>query len=226
VVRRHCVLAMPFERADHFHDGKSFMICDRSGQANHGALHGVKPAGGQAGMALEFDGPEHFVECPDHPSLNPVGAITVCAWLRQRSVVNPNRIDDVVSKEEWGGGTGRGYSLRLDEGRPTVNFGNGPDWLWVHAPQSPVLDTWFHLAAIFDGQNLVLLVNGVEVGVQPTTKTISVSPQPLRIGRGPFDQNRRFHGLIDELAVFDMALTAADLQAIIDIGRAGKSLAE
>ncbi len=226
VVRRHCVLAMPLERSDHFHNGKSFMICDRSGQANHGALHGVKPATGKAGMALEFAGPEHFIECPDQPSLNPTNAFTISAWLWQQSAVHPQRIDDVLSKEEWGGGTGRGYSLRLEEGRPAVNFGNGPDWLWIHAPQSAGLQVWFHLAAVYDGENLVLLVNGAETGVNPTSKTISVSPQPLRIGRGPFDEARRFHGLIDEVAVFDMALTAADLQAIIDLGRAGKSLAE
>jgi hypothetical protein len=224
VVRRHCVLAMPFERADHFHNGKSFMICDRSGQANHGALHGVKPVSGQAGMALEFAGAEHFVECPDQPSLNPTGAITVCAWVQQRSVTGS--ADDIISKEEWGGGGGRGYVLRIYDGRPNFSFGSGPDWLWVHPPQPMEKDAWVHLAAIYDGQNEVLLVNGIEVGVQLTTKPISVSPTPVRIGRGPFAQERRFHGLIDEVAIFDMALTAVDLQVIIDLGRAGKSLAE
>jgi hypothetical protein len=226
VVRRHCMLALPFERADHFRDGKQFMICDRSGQANHGALHGVTPVAGLAGLALDFAGPEHYVECADQSSLNPTGAFTLCAWLWQRSVVHPQRIDDVLSKEEWGSGTGRGYSLRFDEGKPAINVGNGPDWLWVHAPAAAGLGAWFHLAAIYDGQNLALLVNGSEVGVQPTMKSVSVSGQPLRIGRGPFDENRRFDGLIDEVAVFDMALTAADLQLIIDLGRAGKCLAE
>lgn len=226
VVRRHCVLAMPFERADHFHNGKSFMICDRSGQANHGALHGVKPASGQAGMALEFAGTEHFVECPDQPTLNPTGAITVCAWVQERTVISPGGADDIISKEEWGSGSGRGYALRIHLGLPNFNFGNGPDWLQAQSSQAIDLATWVHLAAIYDGQNEVLLVNGIEVGVQPTTKSIAVSPTRLRIGRGPFAQERRFHGLIDEVAIFDMALTPADLQAIIDLGRAGKSLAE
>ena len=103
----------------------------------------------------------------------------------------------------------------------TVPIGFGP-----RLPQSPGLDTWYHLAAVYDGWNLVLLVNGVEVGVQPTNKPISISPQPLRIGRGPFAQDRRFDGTIDEVAVFDMALTAADLQAVIDLGHSGKGLAK
>ncbi|MCI0359592.1 MAG: hypothetical protein L0211_14040, partial [Planctomycetaceae bacterium] len=218
VVRRHCMLAMPLEQSDKFHNGKSYMFCDRSGQANHGALHGVKPAAGQAGMALEFSGPEDFVECPDKPSLNPVRAMTICAWVKQHSVVQPGGIDDLVSKEEWGGGTGRGFSVRFYQGRPDVNFGNGPDWLSTTAPQALEQGTWVHVAGVYDGQKLVLLINGTEVAAAPTNKTISTSPQPLRIGRGPFAQDRRFHGIIDEVAIFDMALTAADLQAIIDLG--------
>jgi hypothetical protein len=94
------------------------------------------------------------------------------------------------------------------------------------APKAAELSTWMHLAAVYDGQNEVLSVNGAEVVTLPASDAIAVSPKPLRLGRGPFDQKRRFHGLIDEVAIFDMALTAADLQAIIDLGRAGKPLAE
>ena len=111
VVRRHCMLLMPLDEADHFHDGKNWLVTDRSGQFNHGTVHGARPAPGQAGMALDFDGPDDYVECPDQPSLNPTEAISVCAWLRQRRVLNPGGADDVLSKEEWGGGTGRGFAL-------------------------------------------------------------------------------------------------------------------
>ena len=58
---------------------------------------------------LDFDGPDDYVECPDQPSLNPTEAISVCAWLRQRTVLSSGGADDVLSKEEWGGGTGRGF---------------------------------------------------------------------------------------------------------------------
>jgi hypothetical protein len=83
-----------------------------------------------------------------------------------------------------------------------------------------------HLTVVYDGQNQVLLVDGAEAVVLPASDEVAASSKPLRIGRGVFAQERRFQGLIDEVAVFDMALTAADLQAIIDLGRAGKPLAE
>jgi hypothetical protein len=226
IVRRHCVLLMPFEQADHFHDGKNWMVCDRSGQQNHGAVHGAATKPGQAGLALEFDGPAHHVECADQPSLNPANAITICAWVWNRGAVHPKGADDIISKEEWGGGTGRGYCLRLHDRRANFNFGNGPDWLQVQASQPLAQGQWLHIAGVYNGQNQMLLVNGTEVGVQPTSKAISPSPRPLRIGRGPFDEDRRFRGLIDEVAVFDMALTAADVQAIINLGREGRNLAE
>ena len=226
IVRRHCVLLMSFDQTDHFHDGKNWMVCDRSGQQNHGAVHGAAAKPGKAGLALEFAGSEQYVECPDQPSLNPASALTICAWVWNRAAVRPNGADDIVSKEEWGGGSGRGFCLRLHDRRANFNFGSGPDWLQVQAPQPLPQGEWQHLAGIYDGQNEVLLVNGVEVGSQSTTKAISASPRPLRIGRGPFADDRRFHGLVDEVAIFDMALTAADIQAIVNLGREGRSLSE
>ena len=77
VVRRHCMLLMPLEEADHFHDGKNWLVTDRSGQFNHGTVHEPGPLG-QAGMAIDFDGPDDYVECSDQPSLNPTEAISLC----------------------------------------------------------------------------------------------------------------------------------------------------
>ena len=224
VVRRHCMLLMPFERADHFQVGKSYMACDRSGQANHGAMYGVKPVDGRAGMALEFAGQEHFVECPDKPSLNPTSAFTICAWVRDRSPTSG--VHDIVSKEDWTTGSQLGYVLKTEQGRAGCNFGNGREWFWVLSPNAVEIDAWLHLAVIYDARHELLLVNGQEVASMTTTEHVATSPKPLNIGRGPFDKSRRFEGVIDEVAVFDMALTAADVQAVIDLGRAGKSLAE
>ena len=224
VVRRHCVLAMPFERADHFHDGKTFMICDRSGQANHGFLYGVKSVAGQAGMALEFAGAGHYVECPDQPSLNPTNAFTICAWVHDRS---PEKgVHDIVSKEDWEGGRKLGYVLKKEQGRTGCNFGNGHEWFWIISPPAIERNAWMHLAVIYDGANELLFVNGQEVAAIATNSAVAASAKPLNVGRGPFDRNRRFEGVIDEIATFNLALTAADLQAIIELGRGGKPLAE
>ena len=139
-------------------------------------------------------------------------------------VLSSGGADDVLSKEEWGGGTGRGLSLRSMKAGPnsisaTAPIGLGP------GSAAAGLETWYHLAR-FTTATTGALVNGVEVGVQLTNKSISISPQPLRIGRGPLPRIVDSTARLMKWRYFDMALTAADLQAVIDLGRAGKGLAK
>lgn len=226
VVRRHCLLLLSLESDDLFPVADKQYVRDLSGQANHGLLEGPTPVAGQAGMALEFDGKDDYLECPDAPSLNPSGALSVCAWVQPRSWVHPqDAADYVISKDDWKNGD-RGYVLRFAAaGQPDFTLGVGSNWSGVRGPNRQPLGEWVHLAAIYDGQRKVLLVNGVEQAVYPETARISASPVPLRIGRGAFAPQRRFHGLIDEVAIFDLALTADDIRIIYGLGRAGTPLA-
>jgi len=225
IIRRHCVLAFTFEPSDSFYVSGNPMLRDLSGQENHGQVYGTSPVVGRAGSAFEFQTVEDFVESPDQPSLNPSVSFTVCAWILQHSAVHPGGADDIVSKEEFGGGTGRGFSLRLHDRCPDINFGSGPEWLTVRAPQTAETGRWMHLVGVYDGQHEVLVIDGAEVASMPCTKPMSVSPRPLRVGRGPFAQDRRFHGIIDEVAFFDTALTAEEIRLIHSLGNEGKTLA-
>ncbi|HEX5106721.1 MAG TPA: LamG domain-containing protein, partial [Pirellulaceae bacterium] len=137
-----------------------------------------------------------------------------------------NGVDDILSKEEWGGGTGRGISLRLEDRRPEVNFGSGPEWLTLRAPQPAETGKWMHLVGVYDGEHQALFIDGVEVSSMACSKAISVSPQPIRIGRGPFAQERRFKGIIDEVALFDLALTAEEIRLTHQLGSGGKPLSK
>jgi hypothetical protein len=226
IIRRHCVLAFAFEPGDFLLASDKPMLRDLSGQENHGSVHGTSLVAGRAGSAFQFQADEDYVESPDHPSLNPEGAFTICAWIFQHSPVHPGGVDDIVSKDEWGGGTGRGFALRLHDRKPDINFGSGPEWLTVRAPQDAETKKWLHLAGVYDGQHEALFIDGVEVASIPCTKPMSVSSRPIRIGRGPFAQDRRFHGLIDEVAMFDIGLTAEDVRLLYDLGKSGTPLAK
>jgi hypothetical protein len=224
IVRRHCVLAFAFEPGDFLLAADKPMLCDLSGQENHGMVHGTSLVAGRAGSGFQFQAQEDYVESPDQPSLNPEGAFTVCAWIYQHSPVRPGGADDIVSKEEFGGGTGSGFSLRLHDRRPDINFGSGPEWLTVRAPDVAETGKWLHVAGVYDGRHEALFVDGVEVSSAPCTKLMSVSPRPVRVGRGPFAQDRRFHGVIDEVAMFDIGLTADDVRLLYELGKTGTPL--
>src|SRR5207244_12194908 len=73
-------------------------------------------------------------------------------------------------------------------------------------------NTWTHLATTYDGATLRLFVNGVQVSSVAKTGTILTSTNPLQLG-GDSIYGQFFQGLIDEVRVYNVALTAAQVQA-------------
>ena len=73
--------------------------------------------------------------------------------------------------------------------------------------------TWSHLATTYDGATLRLFVNGVQVGQLAATGSLTVSTGPLRIA-GNAVWGEWFNGPIDEVRVYNRALSAAELQSM------------
>lgn len=84
------------------------------------------------------------------------------------------------------------------------------------------LNTWTHHLVVKKGNTLTYYRDGKEAN----TRTITGgprNPQPLYLG-GQGTQER-WRGLADEVAIFDRALTAAEVQQVFDLGKAGAALA-
>ncbi len=71
---------------------------------------------------------------------------------------------------------------------------------------------WSHLALTYDGATLRLYVNGIQVSSRATIGMIKRTTDPLWIG-GNQPYGEYFHGLIDEVRVYDRALRPADVRA-------------
>jgi hypothetical protein len=74
------------------------------------------------------------------------------------------------------------------------------------------LNSWTFLAATFDGTTLRLYVNGTQVSSQARSGTILTSTNPLQIG-GDSIYGQFFQGAIDEVRVYNVALTPAEILA-------------
>ena len=72
--------------------------------------------------------------------------------------------------------------------------------------------TWSHLATTWDGSTLRLYVNGAQVAARTVAGPLATSTRPLSIG-GNGIWGEYFAGAIDELRLYDHALTAAEIQA-------------
>jgi hypothetical protein len=113
-------------------------------------------------------------------------------------------------------GTGGGaFALGATGDQPFVSqWGNAV----VGAPLT--LGAWTHLAATWDGTVVALYVNGTKVGDAPMT--VDTQAGDFYMGALPNDPYRILTGAVDEVAVYDRALSAAEIAAIVTAGAAGK----
>jgi len=150
--------------------------------------------------------------------------MTIEAW------VNPAAMsgwETVVLKERGGAGTGLlSYALYAHDGAPQAGGFAGPAGYLRPAPANSTVDqgvrqavhtaialnTWTHLATTYDGANQRLYINGVLVATKAKTGAIAAANQPLRIG-GNNVSGEFFRGIIDEVRVYNRALSAADITA-------------
>jgi glucose/arabinose dehydrogenase len=182
---------------------------DASGRGNTGTISGAaRSSSGRFGGALSFDGVNDWVTVPDASSLDLTTGMTLEAW------VNPTVNGDwrtVVFKESPGFVA---YSLYSSEpgNVPITEIVAGGAARNITGLAPLPLNTWSHLAATYGGGNLRLYVNGALVRTAAVTGSLAVSTQPLRFG-GNGTWGEWFAGRIDEVRVYERALSQAEIQA-------------
>ena len=80
------------------------------------------------------------------------------------------------------------------------------------SPTALAVNTWSHVAVTWDGSIMRLYINGVEAASKSRTGTLQSTTTPLRIGNNsPYGEF--FVGLIDEVRIYNRALSSAEIQA-------------
>jgi chitodextrinase len=190
-----------------FNEGAGTTVADSSGNGNTGTLTATTwSSSGKYGNALTFNGSTAVVTIGNAASLQLTTAMTLEAWVNP-TVVNSAWRDVIYKGNDnyFLEGTSQGSSAPVAGG--TFGTAHG---LALGTAALPV-NTWSHLAATYDGATLRLYVNGVQVGSLAQTGNIVTSANPLQIG-GDSIYGQYFAGMIDEVRVYNIALTAAQIQ--------------
>jgi len=210
-----------------------------SAGGNNGALSGnATYAEGKVGKAFYFDGVNSFVKIPQSPRLNFTDQLTISFWMKA-DADNPMRKNEgLVSSDFYcveinGEPTGTNWGVNFsvsttadppigDDGISTganhtqLSLANG-------APATVTADQWHHIAATYDGANLRLYVDGRPWGnPKPHTGAIRPMLPASSMAIGGEDGRttitdcgiRYFKGLIDEVAIYNRALSGDEIEAI------------
>jgi hypothetical protein len=189
-----------------FEEGSGTLVADVSGRGHHGVVDG--PAwntNGRFGRSLTFDGIDDLITIDSTSLLNPLTAMTLEAWVFPTTTAGTR---DIIIKE---GENADVYNLyaRNWQGLPesNVNIEGAP--ITAEGAALPA-NQWTHVAGTYNGSVVRLFVNGVQVAVTTQAGTVTPSAGPLRIG-GNSLWGEFFQGRIDEVRVYNRALTQAEI---------------
>jgi hypothetical protein len=195
-----------------------------SAGTNNGSLYGVGFTAGKTGRAFDFIAQWHRVYIPDSDDFKLTNALTIEGWINVR---------------KGGGlifhrGDGRGgldpYWINAT-GDKQVDFGICESLDRIERISAPITNYhWQHVAGTFDAprREMKLYVDGVLVVQTNTTvrpmRDLDPSQDPaIGIGNlGSRDHSLGFDGMVDEIALYSRALSAAEIKRIYTAGRNGK----
>ena len=188
-----------------FDEGSGTTVADASGSGNGGTASGTTwTSSGKFGSALVFNGSSARVTVPDSASLRLTTGMTLEAWVYPTTVSSAWR--DVIYKANdnyYLEGTSDNASRPAGGG----TFLSSP----VYGTTALTANSWSHLALTYDKVTLRLYVNGVQVASAAATANIATSSNPLQIG-GDDIYGQFFSGRIDEVRIYNRALSATEVQ--------------
>jgi len=203
---------------------------DTSGRANHGTASNANATGmafalGRAESAVSFDGVDDFVRVPHTEIQNIVfGTSTVFtleAWAFPRAWANWATIMNKARGACWGHTTNGMWAS--DQNGLACAMGSGvapaecnPAGSIIMVAHRPPLNTWNHIVCTADGTNLIMHVNGTEVGrvlIAGLTHPRAANTEPLVFGRRTEAAGPSFSGNIDEIRIYNRALSAVEIRA-------------
>jgi hypothetical protein len=201
--------------------------------SNTGALTGgaTATATGKVAQCFSFNGSTGYVSLGNPATLKLAGAITIDAWINPSAGPGADQLAAIVTK--WAqdpstSATADSYGLwivnrsgtlkllsalhKATGAEPTVEGGVIP------------LNTWSHVAMTFDPSSgqYALYINGAQVATSTSAGNNLATDRNVAIGREESFQLRYFTGLIDEVEIFNRALSQSEIQSIFNADTAGK----
>lgn len=181
---------------------------DAVGTAHGTLLNGATYGAGRSGQAFAFDGQDDLVSLPVDISPAALPAVTFGAWIKLAGIGTP---DWVIGHDN--GGFDRALIVRDDRfGATRPAAGVGRTYSSTLTPFT--LSEWHFMAVAYEGngQNATVFLNGTTQVISNVTNGAGLPSMTLG-GLANFG-GHFVNGLVDDVFVFDRALSVAELNDV------------
>lgn len=210
----------------HMDEGSGGSISDSSGNSNTGTITGAAWAGADGGRwytsttagfstgdSLSFDGTGDYVTVADDNSLDTI-YLTIGVWIKTGGNVNPTQY--IISKWDEGANQ-RSYAVSIETATVYFLTSQSGTLATVDSIGRGALstNTWYHIAVTSDGSEKKIFINGTQAGASSVwANTIHAGTSSLVMGARDSSPVELFTGIIDEVSIYDRALSANEIKAL------------
>lgn len=165
---------------------------------------------------MSFDGVDDWVEIPNATFLKGTGSHTISTWIKFSS--NPSASEEIFRKDNDGGtgGWGMRIGLSVDGSVTAAAVRTNPSLFQISVSSENPLstNTWHNAVAVWNsGVDLKIYVDGILSATTTDTGTVMrTSNQSSTIGKILNFSTYHFNGLIDEVKIYNYALTAEQVK--------------
>ena len=210
-----------------FDEGKGDVVHDIAGNNDCTIKKDPKWGNGKSGSGLMLNGSTNYLDCGNDASFNITKTLTIAVWVNIKAFGN---WDGIVTKgvesgpyamQMWGDG-----SLRFSPnwGNPKGFVGKGS----FNTTGKMTAGEWTHAAVTYDGKKANFYINGKLDKLEVKESfTFGINDDPLILGCDFPGGDEYFDGVMDEVFIFNQALTSAEIVkvmngGIVAVSKAGK----
>ena len=197
---------------------------DKSGNTNHGRKRGgmdfTTDRFGNGCSAALFNGFDSYVSVPNSPTINaPQDELSIAVWIKATlGEINQQNFKwfSVCCKSSQSNENKQNPHYRLQGSTKTASIGTGPVATRRFNFRMDIQDdVWYHYALVYDGATVRIYLDGDEVYNYNYSESLEANNYPLEIGRD-LPGALEFHkGAMDELRIYDRALSRQEIDMLV-----------
>ncbi len=205
----------------HFDEGSGTTAYDETENDNDGTINGATWTTGKIGKALSFDGVDDYVNIPNESNFDLSGSFSLESWIKTSQI---GKVGGIVTKH-YSSDVRGSYCLYIESNNKItmmlVRSPNDRDVVLADAYVND--DKWHHLVGTYDGSSMSLYIDGVLDNSISAFGVAANTNDPVKIGActsvsGGTSSSANFNGLIDDVAIYNRALTLQEVKGLFQYG--------